>query len=63
MFVSGNDGGLYKIENNGQSWTDISDGLQIHNYKSVFLKLIMIITWRNTRQWNIKMQFATTGMQ
>ena len=42
VLFSGNDGGLYKTENNGQSWTDISDGLQQHNFtKSVFLKLIM----------------------
>ena len=35
VLFSGNDGGLYKTENNGQSWTDISDGLQITQFYKI----------------------------
>ena len=30
-FTLGNDGGVYKSEDNGNSWTDLSDGLQNHS--------------------------------
>ena len=35
VLYSGNDGGLYKTENVGITWTDISDGLQITQYYKI----------------------------
>ena len=35
ILYAGNDGGLYKTENNGQNWTDISDGLQITQFYKI----------------------------
>ena len=35
ILYSGNDGGLYKTENSGITWTDISDGLQITQFYKI----------------------------
>ena len=35
ILYSGNDGGIYKSENNGSNWTDISDGLQITQFYKI----------------------------
>ncbi|MDC3030065.1 PKD domain-containing protein, partial [Flavobacteriales bacterium] len=35
ILYSGNDGGLYKSEDNGESWTDISDDLQITQFYKI----------------------------
>lgn len=35
ILYSGNDGGLYKSTNNGNNWTDISDGLQISQFYKI----------------------------
>ena len=34
-YSTGNDGGIYKSENNGSNWTDISDGLQITQFYKI----------------------------
>ena len=35
VLYAGNDGGLYKSENNGENWTDISDDLQITQFYKI----------------------------
>ena len=35
VLYAGNDGGVYKSEDNGNSWTDLSDGLQITQFYKI----------------------------
>jgi len=57
ILYAGNDGGLYKSENDGENWTDISDDLQITQFYKIGISQTdygLLLRW-HSRQRNFKM--------